>query len=81
MEVRVLLFARLREIVETAQRGLELREGALVADAWDVLASERPALTEERGSTRAALNGRLVAFDAALAENDEVAFLPPVGGG
>jgi molybdopterin converting factor subunit 1 len=81
MEIRVLAFARLREILGTSQLGLELPSGASVADAWSVLLRNYVALAAERDSTRAAINGRIVAFDTQLSDGDELALLPPVGGG
>ncbi len=81
MRIRVLAFARLREILETPQRSLELPPGARIDDAWAALVADHPALRDERGSTRAALNGRIVGFAEMLSDGDELAFLPPVGGG
>jgi len=81
MQIRVVAFARLRELLEVPELRLELRGGASANDAWTLLARERPALAAERRSTRVALNGRIVSFDASLAEGDELALLPPVGGG
>jgi molybdopterin converting factor small subunit len=81
MTVRVLAFARLREILGAPESVLELPAGARIGDAWAALARQRRALESERSSTRAARNGCIVPFDAALSEGDEVAFLPPVGGG
>jgi molybdopterin converting factor subunit 1 len=81
MTIRVLAFARLREILGMPESTLELPAGARIADAWAALARERRELVPERRSTRAARNGCIVSFDAALSEGDEVAFLPPVGGG
>jgi molybdopterin converting factor subunit 1 len=81
MRIQVLVFARLREILGSPQVALELPAGARVQDAWDSLTARRPALAAERASSRAARNGRLVAFDAFVGDGDELAFLPPVGGG
>ncbi len=81
MMVRVLAFARLREILGAPESLLELPAGARIGDVWAVLARQCRELERERSSTRAARNGCIVAFDAALSEGDEVAFLPPVGGG
>jgi molybdopterin converting factor subunit 1 len=81
MTIRVLAFARLREILGTPEAPLELPAGASVGDAWDALTRRRRDLEAERSSTRAARNGAIVAFDAPLSDGDEVAFLPPVGGG
>jgi molybdopterin converting factor subunit 1 len=81
MTVRVLAFARLREILAAPETSLELSEPAAAADAWAALLRDHPALAAERATTRVARNGRLVAFDEPLSDGDELAFLPPVGGG
>lgn len=81
MRVRVLAFARLREVIGSPERSLELPERARVDDAWQALLRECPALSQERRSTRAARNGQLVSFEETLCEGDELALLPPVGGG
>ncbi len=81
MRVRVLVFARLRELLGAPEATVELPEPAHVADAWDALVARRPALAAERPETRSARNGTLVPFDAVVSEDDELAFLPPVGGG
>ena len=79
--IRVLAFARLREILSVPERVLDLPAGASVDDAWAALVRERPALGAEASSTRAAVNGNLVAFSQQLRDGDELALLPPVGGG
>jgi molybdopterin converting factor small subunit len=81
MRVRVLAFAQLRELLGAGEIALELPNGARVVDAWAALAQRCPGLDGQRASTRAARNGTLVTFDQALADDDELAILPPVGGG
>lgn len=81
MRIRVLAFARLREILNAAETELEVRAGARAGDAWTALADAHPALADHSASTRIACNGRLVALDHALHDGDEIALLPPVGGG
>ncbi|HEV3195890.1 MAG TPA: MoaD/ThiS family protein [Candidatus Cybelea sp.] len=81
MRIRVLAFARLRELLGAPEITLELPEGARVVDAWSALAQGCSELDEQRASTRAARNGNLVAFEEPLADGDELAILPPVGGG
>ncbi len=80
MKVRVLGFARLRELLE-ASREVDLPPGATVATLWDALASTCDALPELAESTRIARNGRVVNRSEILTDGDEVALLPPVGGG
>jgi MoaE-MoaD fusion protein len=81
VRISVLAFARLREVIGAPERSLELPARASVEDAWEALRRDFPAISDERSSTRAARNGRLVSFDEGLAEGDELALLPPVGGG
>lgn len=81
MKIRVLAFARLREILNAGETMLDLHAGARVGDAWAALAQGCPALDEHRRSTRIARNGTVVALDQRLDDGDEIALLPPVGGG
>lgn len=83
--MKILYFARLREIVGVASEELPLPEG--VADvaglrAW--LAARggvwQQALDGCR-QIRAAVNQELVADTMAVGDGDEVAFFPPVTGG
>lgn len=79
--VRVLAFARIAELLGAREKALELGADARIADVWSELAALVPDLAALQSSTRVARNGRIAAFDEILADGDEVAFLPPVGGG
>jgi molybdopterin converting factor small subunit len=79
MHVRVLAFARVRELLGYAEREIELTPGATLEDLWRTIGT--PELAALRDSTRFARNGALADAGTALAEGDEVALLPPVGGG
>jgi len=81
MVVRVVTFARLRELLGFEWRAVTLAEGADASDAWAVLSADAPAIQSLRASTRFARNGRMVDADQALSDGDELALLPPVGGG
>lgn len=81
MQVRVRLFASLREAVGRDRLSLELPDGASVEEVWRRLAGDHPALVASRASLAAAVNRRYASFDAALADGDEVVFIPPVSGG
>ena len=81
MHVRVRLFASLREAVGRDHLDLDLPDGATAEDAWARLVAEYPALAPRRRSLSAAVNRRYLPFDAPLAEDDEVVFIPPVSGG
>jgi molybdopterin converting factor small subunit len=81
MEVRVLAFARLRELFGFGERRIVCATGATLEDLWRELARENTEVAALRPSTRFARNGALAAGTALLADGDEVALLPPVGGG
>ena len=48
---------------------------------WQALAGEFPAMAPYRRSVSGAVNADYARLDAAVADGDEVAFLPPVSGG
>ena len=81
MTVRVLAFARLRELLGFGAGELELEPGATLDDLWIRLARGAQGLDALRASTRFARNGALANGSTPLGEGDEVALLPPVGGG
>ncbi len=81
MRIKVRLFARLRDVVGTAELEREVPPQCTVAGAWDDLAAQFPAVTRYRGSVSAAVNEEFARMSATLSEGDEVAFLPPVSGG
>ncbi len=81
MKIQVLAFARLRELLARADPTLELPDGARVRDAWKALAERHPGMEDLRASTRIACNGALVSAEQQLHAGDELALLPPVGGG
>jgi molybdopterin converting factor subunit 1 len=81
MRVTVRLFARLREIAGTSEVVLDVEPPATVAAVWSELARTHAALQPYAQTVSAARNLEYVRPDAAVAEGDEIAFLPPVSGG
>lgn len=82
MRVRVLAFARLGELLGGGSHDLTIADGASAAAVWDRLAADHPDLRALAESTRLARNGRVLdRRDETLADGDELALLPPVGGG
>ena len=79
--IRVVAFARVRELVGFSEREFRPAEIPTVGDLRSRLEMDVPELARLRNSTRVARNGSLVDDAATLAEGDEVALLPPVGGG
>ena len=81
MNVRVLAFARLRELLGFGAREIEVADGTTLDGVWTELARGADGLEALRASTRFARNGALAAGETAVREGDEIALLPPVGGG
>lgn len=81
MQVRVRLFASLREAAGRETVGLDLADDARVEDAWTALVALHPSLGPKRASLMAALNRRYASFEDPLSGADELVFIPPVSGG
>lgn len=81
MQVRVLFFGQLKEIVGASEERAELSEGARVEDLFERYGRRFPKLAEFRGSIAPSLNHEYSDWRAPLSGGDEVAFLPPVSGG
>jgi len=80
VRVRVLAFAQLRELLGPA-REVELPAESTAAALWAELGKTCAGLRELAESTRIARNGRVVKRGEILCDWDEIALLPPVGGG
>lgn len=82
MNVRVRLFAVLRERAGRDSIEIEVAEGATVADALEELAAT-PSLTEAlaRLPVRMAVNRSYASADTRLGPGDELALIPPISGG
>jgi molybdopterin synthase catalytic subunit len=81
VRVRVLAFARLRELLGGASHELEIGAPATAADVWAQLAQQHSAIAPLAASTRLARNGRVVNEREPVSDGDEIALLPPAGGG
>lgn len=79
--IRVVAFARVRELLGFAEREFAEGDVPTVGDLRDKLEEASPDLAALRTSTRVARNGSIVDDRERLAPGDEVALLPPVGGG
>ena len=82
MTVRVRAFARMRELLGESEFDLEVPEGATLVDVWEALRARDRKVDTLASVTRIACNGRVAALlDTRVADGDEIALLPPVGGG
>lgn len=85
MNIRLLYFARLREVFGIGQERLELPATSnTLADLLENLRARGGVWSDELAAGRAfrvAVNQDIVGLDAILKDNDEVAIFPPVTGG
>ena len=80
--VAVLPFGPLREIVGRSRVTINLDPSdSTVGELWGYLVDIYPRLAPLRSTTRTARNGAFVDDATRLADEDEVALLPPFGGG
>jgi molybdopterin synthase catalytic subunit/molybdopterin converting factor small subunit len=81
MRVKVLFFGMLKDIVGRMEEQIDLAPGAQLSTIFDHYAGKFPRLREMAGSIVMARNQEFSALSTAIAEGDEIAFLPPVSGG
>ena len=81
MRVRLRYFAGLRDAIGQEAETLDLPAGADVAAARRALQARYPALARLLPGCAVAVNRAYATADTLLAENDELVFLPPLGGG
>jgi len=80
--VLVRLFARAREVAGRAEETLRVpREGCSVAQAAEALARLHPLLAPHLESCSFAVNERYAGREEPLKPGDELAVIPPIGGG
>ena len=81
VQVKVLFFGRLRELIGVSEEIGELPEGTTLANVFERYAERFPKLAGFRGSMVVSQNQEFAAWDSRIAAGDEIAFLPPVSGG
>jgi molybdopterin synthase catalytic subunit len=83
MRVRVLYFARSREVAGGAEEALDLPPGATTASLLADLSSRHAGLASVLASCVLAVNHEYVEAGEAVAlkDGDEIAIIPPLSGG
>jgi molybdopterin converting factor subunit 1 len=81
VRVTIRLFARLRDIAGSGDLAREAHAGATVGDVWRGLVAEFPEMARYESSVSSAVNADYARMTVAVADGDEIAFLPPVSGG
>ena len=81
LELGVKVFAAVRESLGVDTVSVSLPGGARVSDLLDALAEGYPEIARLRSSLAVAVNHEIARAERTLAPGDEVALIPPVGGG
>jgi molybdopterin synthase catalytic subunit len=81
MNIEVLLFARLKEVVGHDRVVVRREELFTVRDVWDGLRAQYPQVEGFGRSLLVSVNQEFAEWNTAVTEGDELAFFPPVSGG
>lgn len=81
MQVSVLFFGQLKDLLGRAQEQLELPAGATVRDLASRYVAEYPKLKDLLPSVAFSVNREYAAPETPLKHGDEIGLLPPVSGG
>jgi len=81
MQVRVLFFGMLKEVMGRSSEVLTMRESATLDEVLRHYEEQVPKLKALTASIAMAVNQEYASRDAALVHGDEIALLPPVSGG
>lgn len=81
MNVRLLLFAVLQDIVGSSEINLQLTPGTSALQVWQTLREKHHQLVPFAAPPMTAINQSYASPETVLCEGDELAFIPPVSGG
>jgi molybdopterin converting factor subunit 1 len=81
MQIRVLLFAMLRDAAGTSEVAIDLPPGARVGALQEPLLENYPMLAQHLPRVAYAVNRSYSTIEVELHDGDEVALIPPVSGG
>ena len=81
MKVRVRVFAAVRDILGCRELTMEVPAGITAEGLLNRVAAEYPKASSALGGVRLAVNREYVEAGRLIAENDEIAIIPPVSGG
>ena len=81
MKLRILFFARLKELLHQETVEVTVPENSSVSDVFKVLTIQYPELESFRKSILIAINQEFATWETLINEGDELALFPPVSGG
>lgn len=79
--MKVLFFARARDLAGVAEADIELARPAKLAEVRTLLAERYPAIADFLPRCVFAINNEYADNEATVANTDQIAVLPPVSGG
>lgn len=81
MEVKLLFFATLKDIVGSKQMTFDIPDGSTIGDLLSKLEAVYPRMKDYRPVVLTAINEEYVSQSATMHPGDEIAIFPPVSGG
>jgi len=81
MKVNLKFFSSCREAVGARESDLDIAEGATLRDLFQQLLARYPKLAPLKDTVMLAVNRDFADPSTKLKEGDEIALMPPVGGG
>lgn len=81
MQIRVRLFAILRDRAGMGEMTIQMAQGASVSSAITSIGEQTPAIRDLLSRAAFAVNREYVKADHVLKDGDELALIPPVSGG
>jgi MoaE-MoaD fusion protein len=81
VRLKVLFFGQLKDVVGRSEEHVELPDGARLESVFEHYAAQFPRMRDLGPSVVIARNQQFAPPSTAVADGDEIAFLPPVSGG